>query len=207
MNVIVFASRKGAPGKSTLAAHLAAHVHKTSKPCLLIDADPQDRCHSGKSCVALTNRRSELHHALSANLLLPPSATASNGSLSIRRPTCPPWSMMPSATRRWSSFRRVPACSMSMPCRRPFPCRSARKPYACDQRRARTSQRSGKPDRLTMAREALVEVPRTGVGRPSHQPGRFCCWLSLTAKALVNTMRMGVPRARSAGSGLRSNVR
>jgi chromosome partitioning protein len=41
MNVIVFASRKGGAGKSTLAAHLAAHVHKTSKPCLLIDADPQ----------------------------------------------------------------------------------------------------------------------------------------------------------------------
>jgi len=41
MNVIVFASRKGGSGKSTLAAHLAAHVHKASKPCLLIDADPQ----------------------------------------------------------------------------------------------------------------------------------------------------------------------
>ena len=41
MNVIVFASRKGGTGKSTLAAHLAAHVHKATKPCLLIDADPQ----------------------------------------------------------------------------------------------------------------------------------------------------------------------
>lgn len=41
MNVIVFASRKGGSGKSTLAAHLAAHVHKASKPCLLVDADPQ----------------------------------------------------------------------------------------------------------------------------------------------------------------------
>ena len=41
MNVIVFASRKGGSGKSTLTAHLAAHVHKTSRPCLLIDADPQ----------------------------------------------------------------------------------------------------------------------------------------------------------------------
>jgi chromosome partitioning protein len=41
MNVIVFASRKGGSGKSTLAAHLAAQVHKASKPCLLIDADPQ----------------------------------------------------------------------------------------------------------------------------------------------------------------------
>jgi chromosome partitioning protein len=41
MNVIVFASRKGGSGKSTLAAHLAAQVHKSSKPCLLIDGDPQ----------------------------------------------------------------------------------------------------------------------------------------------------------------------
>lgn len=41
MNVIVFASRKGGTGKSTLTAHLAAHVHKASRPCLLIDADPQ----------------------------------------------------------------------------------------------------------------------------------------------------------------------
>src|SRR5947209_18371753 len=41
MNVIVFASRKGGTGKSTLAAHIAAHVHKSTKPCLMIDADPQ----------------------------------------------------------------------------------------------------------------------------------------------------------------------
>src|SRR3954447_8478331 len=41
MKVIVFASRKGGAGKSALAAHLAAQVHKPSRPCLLIDADPQ----------------------------------------------------------------------------------------------------------------------------------------------------------------------
>src|SRR5579862_9167849 len=41
MEVIVFASRKGGSGKSTLTAHLAAHAHKPSRPCLLIDADPQ----------------------------------------------------------------------------------------------------------------------------------------------------------------------
>lgn len=41
MNVLVFASRKGGTGKSTLTAHLAAHVHKPGRPCLLIDADPQ----------------------------------------------------------------------------------------------------------------------------------------------------------------------
>jgi chromosome partitioning protein len=41
MNVLVFASRKGGSGKSTLAAHLAAHVHRASRPCLLVDDDPQ----------------------------------------------------------------------------------------------------------------------------------------------------------------------
>jgi chromosome partitioning protein len=41
MNVIVFASRKGGSGKSTLTAHLAAQAHRPSRPVLLIDADPQ----------------------------------------------------------------------------------------------------------------------------------------------------------------------
>jgi chromosome partitioning protein len=41
MNVVVFASRKGGSGKSTLTAHLAAHAHRPSRSCLLIDADPQ----------------------------------------------------------------------------------------------------------------------------------------------------------------------
>ena len=41
MNVVVFASRKGGTGKSTLAAHLAAHANKPARPCLLIDCDPQ----------------------------------------------------------------------------------------------------------------------------------------------------------------------
>jgi chromosome partitioning protein len=41
MEVIVFASRKGGSGKSTLTAHVAAQAHKPTRPCLLIDADPQ----------------------------------------------------------------------------------------------------------------------------------------------------------------------
>ena len=41
MNVLAFASRKGGAGKSTLAAHLAAHVQSPMRRCLLIDDDPQ----------------------------------------------------------------------------------------------------------------------------------------------------------------------
>jgi chromosome partitioning protein len=41
MNVLAFASRKGGTGKSTLAAHLALHVHRLMQSCLLIDDDPQ----------------------------------------------------------------------------------------------------------------------------------------------------------------------
>jgi chromosome partitioning protein len=41
MNVIVFASRKGGSGKSTLTAHLAAQAARPLRACLLVDADPQ----------------------------------------------------------------------------------------------------------------------------------------------------------------------
>ncbi len=41
MNVLAFASRKGGAGKTTLAAHLALYVHAPTRPCLLIDDDPQ----------------------------------------------------------------------------------------------------------------------------------------------------------------------
>jgi chromosome partitioning protein len=41
MNVLAFASRKGGAGKSTLAAHLAVHIHAARQCCLLVDDDPQ----------------------------------------------------------------------------------------------------------------------------------------------------------------------
>lgn len=41
MNVLAFASRKGGTGKSTLAAHLAVHLHRMTRACLLVDDDPQ----------------------------------------------------------------------------------------------------------------------------------------------------------------------
>ncbi|EIM30359.1 ParA family protein [Microvirga lotononidis] len=41
MNVVVFASRKGGSGKSSLAAHLGSYMAENARPTLLIDADPQ----------------------------------------------------------------------------------------------------------------------------------------------------------------------
>lgn len=42
MKTIVFASQKGGPGKTTLAAHLAVAAEKAGDgPCVLIDTDPQ----------------------------------------------------------------------------------------------------------------------------------------------------------------------
>jgi chromosome partitioning protein len=41
MNVVVFASRKGGSGKSTLVAHLGSYMAANARPTLLIDADPQ----------------------------------------------------------------------------------------------------------------------------------------------------------------------
>lgn len=41
MDVLAFASRKGGAGKSTLAAHLALHLERQMRPCLLVDDDPQ----------------------------------------------------------------------------------------------------------------------------------------------------------------------
>src|SRR2546423_3506801 len=41
MNVIVFASRKGGSGKSTLTAHLAAHANRPSRGGMLIAGDPR----------------------------------------------------------------------------------------------------------------------------------------------------------------------
>src|SRR5438105_1938565 len=41
MNVITVASRKGGAGKTTLCAHLAAHVFGLGRRCQIVDADPQ----------------------------------------------------------------------------------------------------------------------------------------------------------------------
>jgi chromosome partitioning protein len=41
MHAIIFASRKGGTGKSTLAAHLAAQCAKPRRRTLLVDSDPQ----------------------------------------------------------------------------------------------------------------------------------------------------------------------
>ena len=71
MNVVVFASRKGGAGKSTLAAHLSAQAAKPSCPALLIAADPQGSlslCHGlrGSAQPALKRAPRGLGEALKA---------------------------------------------------------------------------------------------------------------------------------------------
>jgi chromosome partitioning protein len=63
MNVLVFASRKGGSGKSTLTAHLAAHAFKPSRSVLLVDADPQGNATSGIGIQRGSFRRN-LYHSL-----------------------------------------------------------------------------------------------------------------------------------------------
>ncbi len=91
MNVIVFASRKGGSGKSTLTAHLAAQAHKPSRPVLLVDADPQGSLtlwHKlrGSGEPPLVNGTEGVR-----DIVRRPSARATNGCSSTRRPTCRRW--------------------------------------------------------------------------------------------------------------------
>jgi cellulose biosynthesis protein BcsQ len=101
MNVIVFASRKGGSGKSTLTAHLAAHAYRPSRRCMLIDADPQGSISlwhklRGTAEPQLRNGTRDIQGSSSR-----PRPTGSNGRSSIRRPTCPAPLPMRSASRRW----------------------------------------------------------------------------------------------------------
>ena len=101
MNVIVFASRKGGSGKSTLAAHLAAHVNKSTKPCLLIDADPQGSLTLWHKLRGTNEPPIKAAVNSVSGIVAPPSATASNGCSSTRRRISRPWSTTPSRTPPW----------------------------------------------------------------------------------------------------------
>ena len=173
MNVIVFASRKGGSGKSTLAAHLAAHVHKATKPCLLVDADPQG---------SLT-----LWHKLRGTNE-PPIKTAVNSVSGIvaaaKRDgiewvfidTPPNLSAVVDDAIKNATMVIIPArpgvFDVNAVQETIQTCRAARKPYAVVINGAPARRDDvGEPDRHHRAGSA-GQVPRAGVGRPDHQPRR-----------------------------------
>ena len=173
MNVIVFASRKGGSGKSTLAAHLAAHVHKVTKPCLLVDADPQG---------SLT-----LWHKLRGTNE-PPIKTAVNSVSGIvaaaKRDgfewvfidTPPNLSAVVDDAIKNATMVIIPArpgvFDVNAVQETIQTCRAARKPYAVviNGAPARRDERR-EPDRHHRAGSA-GQIPRAGVGRADHQPCR-----------------------------------
>jgi chromosome partitioning protein len=173
MNVIVFASRKGGTGKSTLAAHLAAHVHKSTKPCLLIDADPQG---------SLT-----LWHKLRGTNE-PPIKTAVNSVAGIvaaaKRDgiewvfidTPPNMSAVVEDAIRNATMAIIPArpgvFDVNAVQETIQSCRAARKPYAVVLNGAPARRDDVESPIVTIARESLAKFRAPGMGRPDHQPGR-----------------------------------
>ncbi len=172
MNVIVFASRKGGSGKSTLAAHLAAQI-KATKPCLLIDADPQG---------SLT-----LWHKLRGTNE-PPIKTAVNsvsGILSTAKRDGVEWVLIdtpPNVSAVVEDAIRN-ATMVIIPARPGVfdvnavqetiqTCRAARKPYAVVLNGAPARRDDAESPIVTIAREALAKVSCAGVGRTDHQPRR-----------------------------------
>ena len=90
MNVIVFASRKGGSGKSTLTAHLAAHANRPSRRCMLIDCDPQGSIslwHKLRG-TAEPQLRNGARGGITGDRRAGRRPTASNGRSSTRRRTC-----------------------------------------------------------------------------------------------------------------------
>ena len=208
MNVIVFASRKGGSGKSTLAAHLAAHVHKATKPCLLVDADPQGSF--------------TLWHKLRGTNE-PPIKTAVNsvsGIIAAAKRDGIEWVFIDTPPNLSAVVDdAIKNATMVIIPARPGVfdvnavqetiqiCRAgAQALCGRDQRRARAPGRRREPDRHHRARSA-GQIPRAGVGRADHQPRRSPDGARAMAKARANIMPKAARQPKSAGCGLRSNAR
>ena len=171
MNVIVFASRKGGSGKSTLAAHLAAQI-KASKPCLLVDADPQG---------SLT-----LWHKLRGTNE-PPIKTAVNsvsGILAAAKRDGMEWVLIDTPPNLSAVVDdAIKNATMVIIPARPGVfdvnavqetiqmCRSARRPYAVVLNGAPARRDDAESPIVTIAREALAKF-RAPVWGPDHQPRR-----------------------------------
>ena len=157
MNVIVFASRKGGSGKSTLAAHLAAQVHKTSRPCLLVDADPQ-----GSLTLWHKLRGTNEPPIRSANRSVTEivNSAKSDGFEWVFIDTPPNLSAVVDDAIRNATMVVIPArpgvFDVNAVQETILTCRSARKPYAVVMNGAPALREGSESPIVTIAREALV---------------------------------------------------
>ena len=178
MNILAFASRKGGAGKSTLAAHLAAHVHGPTRPCLLIDDDPQG---------SLT-----LWNELRANSALP-LKIVKRGIADIikkakRKGVRLGLSLIPHRTHQRACIEAIEAATLVIiPCRPGLFdidavqetigfARQARTPYAVVFNAAPPKRQEIKSPAVTIARKCLaqLEVPVWG-GQITHRDKLLAC--------------------------------
>ena len=204
MNVIVFASRKGGSGKSTLAAHLAAYAHRPSRPCLLIDTDPQGSL--------------ALWHRLRNDAELPLKATQRGVGDIVKaaKRDGTEWVFIDTAPNMSAGVTDAirAATLVVVPCRPgvfdleavketvAF-ARELRKPYAVVINGAPPRREDVKSPMVTHARESLLglRIPVWG-GRSPSAPTSRLPWRK--AKAPRNTTPTRLPPLKSAGCGRRS---
>ena len=208
MNVIAFASRKGGSGKSTLTAHLGAYVHKPSRPCLLIDFDPQG---------SLT-----LWHAL-RKTGEPPLKAAQRGIPDIVKAAKRDgveWVFIDTAPNMSGSVTdAIRAATLVVIPARPgifdidavketvqF-ARELRKPYAVVINAAPPTTPGRRIAVCHAGAGKLREHEGPGLGRPDHAAGEFLAGAGRRGRGEGVRHRLHKPRPRSRGYGRRSRGR
>ena len=207
MNVVVFASRKGGSGKSTLTAHIAAHAHRPSRACLLIDADPQ-----GSLTLWHKLRKAE-------DLPLKVAMRGIGDIVRAAKRDGTEWVFIDTAPNMSASVTEAirAATLVVVPCRPgvfdleavretvDF-ARQMRKPYAVVINGAPPRRQDTELPMVTHARESLLglNIPVWGGRSPS---GRISRWRWRRARARKNTRPIWLRRPKSAGCGERSRNR
>ena len=208
MNVVVFASRKGGSGKSTLTAHLAAHAHKPSRSCLLVDADPQG---------SLT-----LWHKLRNAEALPLKAAARGVADVIKAAKRAgfDWVLVdtpPTMTASVADAMRM-ATLVVVPCRPSVFdieavketvafARKMRKPYAVVINAAPPRRQDVELPMVTYARENSGSSSAFRCGAARSRNGRISRWLWPKARGPGNTQAIRLRRTKWRGCGSRSKNR
>ena len=170
MNVIVFASRKGGSGKSTLTAHLAAHASRPNRPCLMIDADPQG------SLTMWHTLRGSGEPALRSGLRgISDIVKAAKGDYEwVFVDTPPTVSAVVADAIRAATLVVIPArpslFDLGAVRETIEVARSARKPYAVVINGAPARRDEVEAPMVTNARESLGQATRSAVGGADHQP-------------------------------------